>query len=35
MLNAKMEEALSIYGGVDVLVNNAGYFHVGTFEEVR
>ena len=24
-LTAKMEEALEIYGGIDVLVNNAGY----------
>ncbi|GJC86430.1 dehydrogenase/reductase SDR family member 7B [Colletotrichum liriopes] len=31
--NKIAEEALSIYGGVDVLVNNAGYSHFGTIED--
>ena len=35
VLSAKMEEALKIYGGIDVLVNNAGFCQGGTFEEVR
>ncbi|GKT61390.1 short-chain oxidoreductase [Colletotrichum tofieldiae] len=33
--NKIAEEALSIYGGVDVLVNNAGYSHFGTIEDDR
>lgn len=29
------EAATAIYGGVDVLVNNAGYSHFGTVEDDR
>lgn len=32
-LNSKAQEAISIYGKIDVLVNNAGYVHFGTIEE--
>lgn len=34
-LNRKAEEAISIYGRVDVLVNNAGYTQFGICEEVK
>lgn len=34
-LTRKANEAISIYGGLDVLVNNAGYTHFGTIEETR
>ena len=34
-LDATMKEALSIYGGIDVLVNNAGYIELGLVEDVR
>ena len=34
-LNNIAAEALKIYGGVDVLVNNAGYAEVGVLEELR
>ena len=34
-LDRKAEEAIQIYGTVDVLVNNAGYAHFGVMEEVR
>lgn len=33
-LNAKFQEAVDIYGGVDVLVNNAGYIQCGAVEEL-
>ncbi|MCJ1402162.1 hypothetical protein MMC11_005381 [Xylographa trunciseda] len=33
-LDAKMKEALSIYEGIDVLVNNAGYIELGLMEDV-
>ncbi|KAJ5999255.1 hypothetical protein N7451_007065 [Penicillium sp. IBT 35674x] len=35
VIKAKVDEAWSIYGHVDVLVNNAGYIDVGVFEEVE
>ncbi|KAG0653022.1 putative oxidoreductase [Hyphodiscus hymeniophilus] len=34
-LDSKVKEALEIYYGIDVLVNNAGYFELGLLEEVR
>lgn len=34
-LNTKAEEAVAIYGRVDVLVNNAGYVQFGSVEESR
>lgn len=34
-LNAVMNEALKIYGGIDVLVNNAGYIEAGIMEELE
>ena len=34
-LDRIIEEALSIYGGIDVLVNNAAYCEVGVLEELR
>ena len=34
-LDAKVQDALGIYGGIDVLVNNAGYFELGLIEEIR
>jgi NAD(P)-dependent dehydrogenase (short-subunit alcohol dehydrogenase family) len=34
-IKAKVVEAWSIYGHVDVLVNNAGYIDAGVFEEVE
>ncbi|CAI7589941.1 unnamed protein product [Penicillium glandicola] len=33
-LNTKAQQALEIYGQVDVLVNNAGYIEVGVVEEI-
>jgi hypothetical protein len=33
-LNAKFQQAVDIYGGVDVLVNNAGYIQCGAVEEL-
>jgi NADP-dependent 3-hydroxy acid dehydrogenase YdfG len=33
VLDAKATEALAIYGGVDVLVNNAAYVELGTLED--
>ncbi|MCJ1381588.1 hypothetical protein MMC17_004699 [Xylographa soralifera] len=35
VLNAKVEQAIKFYGGIDVLVNNAGYVEAGLAEEVR
>lgn len=35
VLNAKVEEAVKLYDGIDVLVNNAGYVEAGLAEEVR
>lgn len=32
-IQAKAREALSIYGGIDVLVHNAGYVEVGSVED--
>ncbi len=34
-LNSKIDEAIAIYGGIDVLVNNAGFFEWGLVEEMR
>jgi NADP-dependent 3-hydroxy acid dehydrogenase YdfG len=34
-LDLKVKEAIDIYYGIDVLVNNAGYFEVGLIDEVR
>ena len=34
-LSSKAQEAISVYGKIDVLVNNAGYVHFGTIEETR
>jgi NADP-dependent 3-hydroxy acid dehydrogenase YdfG len=34
-LDSKVQEAIGIYYGIDVLVNNAGYFELGLVEEVR
>ncbi|KAL4879086.1 hypothetical protein BJY04DRAFT_194202 [Aspergillus karnatakaensis] len=33
-LTAKFQQAIDIYGGVDVLVNNAGYIQCGVIEEI-
>ncbi|KAJ5465164.1 uncharacterized protein N7458_000850 [Penicillium daleae] len=33
VLNRKAEEAISIYGKIDIVVNNAGYTQFGIFEE--
>lgn len=34
VLNEKITEALKVYGGIDVLVNNAGYVQSGFVEEL-
>lgn len=34
-INVKINEAIQIYGGIDVLVNNAGYIEAGMVEEIR
>ena len=34
-LDAKVKEALSIYGVIDVLVNNAGYIEAALVEELE
>ncbi len=34
-LDAKVKEALEIYGGIDVLVNNAGYIEGALVEELE
>lgn len=33
-LDAKIQEALKIYDGIDVLVNNAGYIEAGLIEDI-
>ena len=33
-LNIKVKEAIELFGGVDVLVNNAGYVLSGVWEEL-
>ena len=33
-INAKVKEAMAIYDGIDVVVNNAGYIESGIGEEV-
>lgn len=33
-LNEKVSEALKVYGGIDLLVNNAGYIESGFVEEL-
>jgi NAD(P)-dependent dehydrogenase (short-subunit alcohol dehydrogenase family) len=33
-INAKVEEAIAIYGSIDVVVNSAGYIEAGIAEEV-
>ena len=33
-LNEKMQEALKIYGHIDVLVNNAAYIEAGLMEDI-
>lgn len=33
--NKTAEEAIAVYGQVDVVVNNAGYSHFGTIEDDR
>lgn len=33
-LDEKIAEALKIYGGIDVLVNNAGYIEAGLIEDI-
>ncbi|RDW66908.1 hypothetical protein BP5796_09657 [Coleophoma crateriformis] len=35
VLNIKIEEALAVYGRIDVLVPNAGYSEIGFVEELR
>lgn len=34
-LDAKIQEALKIYDGIDVLANNAGYIEAGLIEDIR
>lgn len=34
-LDVKVKEALEVYGGIDVLVNNAGYIEAGIIEELE
>ena len=34
-LDRIIEKALTIYGGIDVLVNNAAYCEVGVLEELK
>lgn len=35
VLNAKVKEALALFGQIDVLVNNAGYILSGVWEQLR
>ena len=35
VLEDKVQEALGLFGGVDVLFNNAGYVTAQPFEEIR
>jgi NAD(P)-dependent dehydrogenase (short-subunit alcohol dehydrogenase family) len=34
-LNAVIDAALKVYGGIDVLVNNAAYIEAGILEELE
>lgn len=34
-IDATIQMAIGVYGGIDVLVNNAGYIEAGTVEEIR
>lgn len=34
-IHEKVRQALTLFGGIDVLVNNAGYGFTGAFEESR
>ena len=34
VLVAKIEEAIGLFDGIDVLVNNAGYVSVGTLDNL-
>ena len=34
ILNSKVQDALAIYGDIDVLVNNAGYIEAGVLEDM-
>ena len=34
-LDSKIQDALAIYGDIDVLVNNAGYIEAGLLEDIR
>ena len=33
-INAKVQEAIAIYGGIDVVVNSAGFLKAGVAEEI-
>lgn len=33
VITAKINEAWEIYGGIDVIVNNAGFLAIGAFED--
>ncbi|CAH0022117.1 unnamed protein product [Clonostachys rhizophaga] len=35
VITSKINEAWEIYGGIDVLVNNAGFLAIGAFEDTR
>lgn len=34
-IDVKINDMLQIFGGIDVLVNNAGYIEAGVVEEIR